>query len=55
MVLNTEHEKVHMSMQPNESREMDITEDRLLDEISNLKVSLSAFPEHDLNLKLILY
>ncbi|XP_077056136.1 uncharacterized protein LOC143736817 isoform X2 [Siphateles boraxobius] len=38
MVLNTEHEKVHMSMQPNECREMDITEDRLLDEISNLKV-----------------
>ncbi|CAL9704226.1 unnamed protein product [Knipowitschia caucasica] len=38
MVLNTEFEKVHASRPQKECAEIEITEDRLLDEISNLKV-----------------
>ncbi|CAM4597191.1 unnamed protein product [Leuciscus chuanchicus] len=37
-VLNTEHEKVHTTRHPKEQTETDVTEDRLLDEVSNLKV-----------------
>lgn len=41
-VLNTEYEKVHTTRHPKEQAETDITEDRLLDEVSNLKVKRST-------------
>lgn len=37
-VLNTEYEKVHSARPQKESAEFNVSEDRLLDEISNLKV-----------------
>lgn len=42
-VLNTEHEKIHSTRHPKEQTEIDVTEDRLLDEVSNLKVNRSVF------------
>lgn len=40
-VHNTEHEKVHTTRHPKEQTEIDVTEARLLDEVSNLKVNRS--------------